>query len=261
MDKEKVEEQVENKQETTKKETIKDKPLEEEITIHSVKRYGIYDNQVIAQISVKNSYLEKEGIFPYFLDLDNPDVSERHRKVIDLIKENNIDIEPSDSDKVSVTSALTNEKIEYFLKETEKYIQPDYPVSDSTRKAVEKYRKDLKSLDIQKQYPEDIVWPNMPKIVEIDKSSDEYKSNQIRAQRDQLLDETDKFMTIDSILSDDEIKELKEYRKSLRDISLIKSFPNVSLPTLPKFLQENVNGKIEYVKKEENKEETKSKED
>lgn len=71
--------------------------------------------------------------------------------------------------------------------------------------------------------------------------------------RDHLLDQTDKFMVIDSILSDDEIKSLKEYRKSLRDISTQKAFPNVSIPNLPDFLHFEANGRVEYGKPESEK--------
>ena len=79
-----------------------------------------------------------------------------------------------------------------------------------------------------------------------DTNINEYNANQLREERNKLLDQTDKFMVIDSILSDDEIKEMKIYRKSLRDISLQKSFPNVELPTLPSFLCLDSNGKLEY---------------
>lgn len=75
----------------------------------------------------------------------------------------------------------------------------------------------------------------------------EYNANKLRLQRNELLNQTDKYMVIDTVLSDDEVKEMKIYRKALRDISSQKSFPNVELPQLPNFLYLDSNGKIEYL--------------
>lgn len=224
----------ENEKQKKERPTLK----EEIITVHSVKRYGINDNQAIAQISAKNSkHTCEKGIFPYFLDLSNPDCSEFHRKIINIINENNIEIEPSDTNKIAFKKSEANNRVEKELKETEKYMREDYPISNDTRILIKKYRQDLKEIDTQKDYPENILWPEKPNITELSKSSDEYKSNMIRLERNKLLEETDKYMVIDSILSDNEMKEMKEYRKSLRDITLQKNFPSdIKWPEKPKCL-------------------------
>jgi hypothetical protein len=87
------------------------------------------------------------------------------------------------------------------------------------------------------------------KVEELISDLTEYKSSILREHRNKLLNETDKFMVIDSILSDDEIKEVKEYRSRLRNISTQKSFPNVDLPQLPSFLIQTDTGVVEYQKK------------
>lgn len=70
-------------------------------------------------------------------------------------------------------------------------------------------------------------------------SRDELNAKSIREKRNQLLDETDRFMVIDTTLNDEELKEMKSYRKNLRDITAQKSFPEVvKWPEKPKFLEE-----------------------
>lgn len=59
-------------------------------------------------------------------------------------------------------------------------------------------------------------------------------SHELREQRNQLLAETDKYMTIDYPISEDKKQELKEYRQALRDITIQKEFPrNVVWPEKP----------------------------
>lgn len=73
---------------------------------------------------------------------------------------------------------------------------------------------------------------------------DEYDTIILKTKASQLLSETDHFMTIDTELSDDEIKDMKEFRKSLRTISKTTETKGVlenGLPDLPKFLK-YVNG-------------------
>ena len=59
-------------------------------------------------------------------------------------------------------------------------------------------------------------------------------AQQIRAQRNGLLNQTDYLMMPDYPISDDKRKLIKEYRQALRDITTQENFPkNVIFPTLP----------------------------
>jgi len=80
------------------------------------------------------------------------------------------------------------------------------------------------------------------KQIEIQSSSEDYTSMNIRNTAEMMLRGTDQFMTIDTELTEDEIKEMKEYRKSLRNISKssdLRSLTKSSIPPLPKFLKQN----------------------
>lgn len=68
---------------------------------------------------------------------------------------------------------------------------------------------------------------------------EEYDSVVLKSKAAQFLAETDHFMTIDSELSDDEIKEMKKYRKSLRTLSKseTKGLSDKDLPEMPRFIK------------------------
>lgn len=185
----------------------------------------------------------------YSFAINNSDNTEKI-KLLALEKINNkeMNIEEPDDPWV-IESAFARMKRNDLLKDT------DYIYSNNTLKyadnfiaSMNEYRQKLRDITDQAKFPSKIEWPEIPTVIELSKSSDEYKSNQIREERNRLLDETDKFMVIDSILSEDEIKEMRNYRKSLRDISLQKSFPNVELPKLPSFLSKSTSGRLEYQK-------------
>lgn len=60
------------------------------------------------------------------------------------------------------------------------------------------------------------------------------KQKIIRDQRDSLLDETDKYMTMDYPISDSKRDEIKIYRQSLRDVPQQEGFPdNIIWPEKP----------------------------
>ena len=72
---------------------------------------------------------------------------------------------------------------------------------------------------------------------------EEYDSIILKSKIKQLLHETDQFMTIDTELTDDEVKEMKSYRASLRSIvkaNDYKSLSKTGIPELPKFLKKDM---------------------
>jgi len=69
----------------------------------------------------------------------------------------------------------------------------------------------------------------------------DYESDTIKRSLKGLLHETDQFMTIDTELTDDEIKILKEYRHSLRILMKDegKQLTKEDLPKLPEFIKKD----------------------
>ena len=75
-----------------------------------------------------------------------------------------------------------------------------------------------------------------------DVSKDEAYFNALKSRAESLIKSTDQFMTIDTELTDDEVKEMKSYRASLRNIVKTKDYKSLSksgLPELPKFLKKD----------------------
>lgn len=65
-------------------------------------------------------------------------------------------------------------------------------------------------------------------------SDSELAAESIRSHRNILLDETDKFMTIDYPISKEDQDNLKVYRQALRDITAQEGFPdNITWPEKP----------------------------
>lgn len=62
----------------------------------------------------------------------------------------------------------------------------------------------------------------------------DYKSSMIREQRNKLLNETDKYMTVDYPITDELRNALKDYRQTLRNLPEQDGFPeNVIWPEMP----------------------------
>ena len=80
------------------------------------------------------------------------------------------------------------------------------------------------------------IWDNRDNldIAEYEGLSDEILANQIRAQRDSLLKQTDYLMMSDYPISDDRLAKIKIYRQALRDISEQSGFPrSITWPEKP----------------------------
>lgn len=78
--------------------------------------------------------------------------------------------------------------------------------------------------------------------LEIQECDEEALNNEVissvRLQRDALLSETDKFMTIDCPISDEDRNALRVYRQALRDVPQQEGFPdNVVWPEKPSCLK------------------------
>lgn len=73
------------------------------------------------------------------------------------------------------------------------------------------------------------------------KKPDEITAEELRAKRNTLLSETDKFMTIDYPITDEEKQNYIKYREYLRNIPESKDFPNIEVLTFEQW-KEGENG-------------------
>lgn len=65
----------------------------------------------------------------------------------------------------------------------------------------------------------------------------EYNASSCRAERNNLLSDTDKYMTLDYPISDENRDILRNYRQALRDLPQQEGFPhNVIWPEKPNFI-------------------------
>lgn len=105
----------------------------------------------------------------YFSNSQNPQVS-RFPTVVDT--EHNIAIEAPKSLKEAIEkikqTVETRKKseiqheIDILLAKSDKYMLPDFPLKGVKIEEVIKYRKQLREIHLQKNYPENVVFPKNP---------------------------------------------------------------------------------------------------
>ena len=59
------------------------------------------------------------------------------------------------------------------------------------------------------------------------------KEERLRKERNLFLEETDKYMTMDYPLTEEQRAQLAAYRQALRDLPEQEGFPDVEMPTKP----------------------------
>lgn len=80
-------------------------------------------------------------------------------------------------------------------------------------------------------------------IVAVPEPTDEEVAEQVRAERDRKLAETDWYMMPDYPADPETLEVVKNYRKALRDITLQSGFPrDVEWPAMPKVFCEDTGG-------------------
>lgn len=80
-------------------------------------------------------------------------------------------------------------------------------------------------------------------IVAVPEPTDEEVAEQVRAERDRRIAETDWYMMPDYPADPETLEVVKNYRKALRDITLQSGFPrDVEWPVMPKVFCEDTEG-------------------
>ena len=54
---------------------------------------------------------------------------------------------------------------DYLLAATDKYLMPDFPISDGQRAEILAYRQTLRDVPEQPGFPASVIWPEKPRIV------------------------------------------------------------------------------------------------
>ena len=68
--------------------------------------------------------------------------------------------EPTDADIAERVRAKRDRR----LAETDWYMMPDYPADPETLEVVKNYRKALRDITLQSDFPRDVEWPVVPKV-------------------------------------------------------------------------------------------------
>lgn len=72
-------------------------------------------------------------------------------------------------------------------------------------------------------------------------SKEEALSSSVKSARNRILNKTDKYMTLDFPLSDEDKNEIKQFRQQLRDITKQVGFPDkVKWPTPPDCIKDQI---------------------
>lgn len=71
------------------------------------------------------------------------------------------DPEPTPPTEEELAVQVRSER-NYLLQLTDKYLLPDFPISDHDLGLVKKYRSDLRQLPKQEGFPSNITWPKNP---------------------------------------------------------------------------------------------------
>ena len=132
------------------------------ITVHEVKKAGVNPNQAMALIS--SSDLRDGKPFWYYIALDKVDDSDIYNLIMSKIKADNIEIKPTETDIIEYESIQLRQKRDMLLSETDKYMTIDYPISEDKKQELKEYRQSLRDITNQKGFPENVIWPEMPKL-------------------------------------------------------------------------------------------------
>lgn len=67
----------------------------------------------------------------------------------------------------TLTWAMVQAEAARRLAETDRYMQPDFPLTDACRLAMAAYRQDLRDLNRTFADPADVVFPSQPEIQKV----------------------------------------------------------------------------------------------
>lgn len=101
--------------------------------------------------------------FDYFISSDpHHTLASRHDGEIGWILNNDVWLDTVFVQEVEDPSTKARNLRNKYLTITDKYVLPDFPLSDELRSAIIAYRQQLRDLPDQAGFPDNIVWPEQP---------------------------------------------------------------------------------------------------
>lgn len=102
----------------------------------------------------------------FIYSMDTKDESEIYTAITEEIKSGKLQIEPANSNHILEYNRFTARELRNeLLVETDKYFSvSDYPIAEEKKNELKKYRQDLRDVPQQKGFPNEIEWPEKPKI-------------------------------------------------------------------------------------------------
>ena len=75
--------------------------------------------------------------------------------------------QPTEEEKRKKKEAEVRAKRDYLISQTDFLLQPDYPISAKDLEKVKAYRQALRDVPAQEGFPDNVVWPEEPKVTVI----------------------------------------------------------------------------------------------
>jgi hypothetical protein len=119
-------------------------------------RKCIIDQQTNQCVTV----IELEDHEPYYTSNNNHILASRHDGEIGwVLTDGEWVYEKRQGPDISSEAIKRRNK---YLQLTDKYVLPDFPLSDESKAAIVSYRQQLRDLPDQSGFPNNIVWPEQP---------------------------------------------------------------------------------------------------
>lgn len=101
---------------------------------------------------------------PYGVVLDSGDQAPIYNEIIDLYNAKAFEIEDYQEPEISeeyLAEEIRNKR-DRLLSQSDKYMLPDYPISDDNRNLIRKYRQALRDIPTQDGFPLSVEFPKFP---------------------------------------------------------------------------------------------------
>ena len=101
---------------------------------------------------------------PYGVVLDSDDQAPMYNEIIDLYNAKAFEIEEYQEPEISeenLAEEIRNKR-DRLLSQSDKYMLPDYPISDDDRTLIRGYRQALRDITKQESFPLSVEFPKFP---------------------------------------------------------------------------------------------------
>lgn len=117
-------------------------------------------DQFLAKIKLENQP-EPVG---FYVATEIPDESEIYKYLIGQYRSGKLKIKEF-VENVEFLKSDVRAQRNALLSETDYLVNNDYPISESDKKLIRKYRQALRDIPQQRGFPKNVVWPEKPKCI------------------------------------------------------------------------------------------------